>query len=51
MPKHLDEYVIEKNIDYNVNYTVDYCCSVTDILSTYDEAVNLQEAGKWQKAM
>ena len=51
MPKHLDEYVIEKNIDYNVNYTVDYCCRVRNILSTYDEAVYLQKASKWQKAM
>ena len=51
MPKHLDEYVVEKDIDDNVNYTVDYCYRVTNIPSTYNEAVNSQEASKWQKAM
>ena len=51
MPKHLDEYVVEKDIDDNVNYTVDYCYRVRNIPSTYNEAVNSQEASKWQKAM
>ena len=51
MPKHLDEYVVEKDIDDNVNYTVDYCYRVTNIPSTYNEAVNSQEASQWQKAM
>lgn len=51
MPKHLDEYVVEKDIDDNVNYTVDYCYRVTNIPSPYNEAVNSQEASKWQEAM
>ena len=30
MPKHLDKYVAEKDIDDNINYTVDYCYRVTN---------------------
>ena len=51
MPKHLDEYVVEKDIEDSVTYTVDYCYRVMNISSTYNEAVNSQEASKWQKAM
>ena len=35
-PRHLDEYVL----DNNVNYTVDYCYRVANIPTMYDEAVN-----------
>ena len=35
----------------NINYTVEYCYRVTNIPTTYDEAVDSLEASKWRKAM
>ena len=50
-PRHLEEYVLDDEIDDSVNYTVDYCYRVANIPTTYDEAVNSLETSKWKKAM
>ena len=50
-PKHLDEYVLDGDLEDDVNYTVDYCYRVANIPTTYNDALKSNEATKWQNAM
>ena len=48
--KHLDEYVLDGDLEDDVNYTVDYCYRVVNIPTTYNDALKSNEATKWQNA-
>ena len=50
-PKHLEEFVLDGDLEDITNYTVDYCYRVVNIPTTYSEALKSIEATKWQKAM
>ncbi|XP_046857879.1 uncharacterized protein LOC124451302 [Xenia sp. Carnegie-2017] len=51
-PKYLDEYVTEEvSGEETVSYTVDYCYRVSNITTTYSQAISSNEKVKWQKAM
>ena len=50
-PKHLEEFVLDGDLEDITNYTVDYCYRVANIPMTYPEALKSNEATKWQKAM
>ena len=50
-PKHLEEFVLDGDLEDITNYTVDYCYRVANIPTTYSEALKSNEATKWQKAM
>ena len=50
-PKHLDEYVVDGDLEDDVNYTMDYCYRVANIPTTYNDALESNEATKWKKAM
>ena len=50
-PKHLEEFVLDGDLEDITNYTVDYCYRVANIPTTYPEALKSNEATKWQKAM
>ena len=50
-PKHLEEFVLDGNLEDITSYTVDYCYRVANIPTTYSEALKSNEATKWQKAM
>ena len=50
-PKHLEEFVLDGDLEDITNYTVDYCYRVANIPTTFSEALKSNEATKWQKAM
>ena len=50
-PKHLEEVVLDGNLEDITSDTVDYCYRVANIPTTYSEALKSNEATKWQKAM
>ena len=56
-PAYLAEnYVVEPDHDDNdlfhdATYSIDYFCKISNIPSTYDEALNSDEASNWQNAM
>ena len=50
-PKHLDEYVLDGDLEDDVNYTVDYCYRVANIPTTYNDALKSNKATKCQNAM
>ena len=50
-PKHLQDYVLDSDSDDDVNVTVDYCYRVSNIPTSYEEAIHSNEGKKWRKAM
>ena len=50
-PQHLEDYVLDTDSDDDINVTVDYCYRVSNIPTSYEEAINSIEGLKWQKAM
>ena len=50
-PEYLIEYVTSKVADEVREYTVDYCYRMSDIPSSYSQAIHSAEADEWHKAM
>ena len=50
-PEYLNEYVTSKVVDEVAEYTVDYCYRMSDIPSSYSQAIHSAEAGEWHQAM
>ena len=52
-PKYLEQYIDGDKVDENnhINFTVDYCCNISDVPKTYQEAISSPHFHEWQKAM
>ncbi|CAB3981316.1 Hypothetical predicted protein [Paramuricea clavata] len=51
--KYLEQYVDSDEVDENnhINFTVDYCCNISDVLKTYQEAISSPHFPQYPRPM
>lgn len=50
-PKHLDDYIVGNEVDAYLQNSIHYCYSMSNLPTTYVDAMSRTDANKWQNAM